>query len=245
VLRTLIIIIAAVFPVGLIWGYGTPPATWAAVPFAVSRVDITFDNQRAEITTERNSPTLRAYARIRVNGSGLLQGYWKVDNQIIGQISQYVTGDQVVVLSAPVIPPLPTFNPGSHSIQFEIINPPVAFPLPKALYYVTASDYRGSVVKIKPLTPARKSSNSYKAVTFTWEPVKVTAYYLIEFYDRTSRTAPIFSALTRQPSYTLSDQRLPKTFEKGKTYFWKVKGFDNRKNINGESPVWDFSFEKG
>jgi hypothetical protein len=237
-------ILALFLSMGLLWGYGMIPDARAAAPFGVTRVEIYFDNQRPEITTERNSPTLRAYARIRVKGSGLLQGYWKVDNQIVGQISQHVSGDPIVVLPAPTIPPLPTFNPGSHTLQFEIINPPVAFPLPKALYYVTPSDFKGAVAKIKPLTPAKNSSNSYDALTFTWEPVNNAVIYLVEFYNRAGGSSPIFSAMTRKPAYTLSERRLPKTFDRGKTYFWKVKGLDNRKNVVSESPVWDFSFEK-
>ena len=113
-----------------------PPAI-GSTSLEITRVELYFENHRAEITTERNFPRLKAYALVRSTGSGLLQGYWKVDNQILSQVSQQVTAGQTVILETPEVPPLPTFNPGTHQVRFEITSPSTTIPLPRALYFVT------------------------------------------------------------------------------------------------------------
>lgn len=215
-----------------------------AASLEISRVELYFENHRAEITTERNFRKLKAYALIRSTGSGLLQGYWKVDNQILSQVSRHVTAGQTVIIETPEVPPLPTFNPGTHLVTFEIISPSSTIPLPTALYFVTPSEHPASAGKIAQQAPADNSLNDYKPLTFTWKALTDTTVYLIEFYDREKGAAPIFSAYSRKPTYTLDDLCLSKICNIGDTYYWKVKGFDNHKVIIGESDLWRFSFKK-
>ncbi len=223
---------------------GIPPQAIGSTSLEITRVELYFENHRAEITTERNVQKLKAYALIRSTGSGLLQGYWKVDNQILSQVSQHVTAGQTVILETPEVSPLPTFNPGTNLVRFEIISPPSTIPLPTALYFVTPSEHPAAAIKIDQQTPADNSINDYRPLNFTWKALSDTTIYLIEFYDREKGAAPIFSAYTRKAAYTLDDLCLSKICETGKTYYWKVKGFDNHKVTIGESDLWRFSFKK-
>jgi hypothetical protein len=223
---------------------GMLPLAIGSTSLEITRVELYFENHRAEITTELNFPKLKAYALVRSTGSGLLQGYWKVDTQILSQISRHVTAGETIILETPEVPPLPTFNPGTHLLRFEIISPSSTIPLPTALYFVPPSEHPVSSVKIVQQAPASNSINEYKPLNFTWKAQKDTTIYLIEFYNREKGATPIFSAYTRKPAYTLDDLCLSKICEIGKPYYWKVKGFDNRKAIIGESDLWRFSFKK-
>jgi hypothetical protein len=224
----------------LLWVQVNP----ASASLEVTRMEIYFDNRRAETTVDRNFHRLRAYAVINLKGSGLLQGVWKVDNQIIGQVSQPVTGEQVLTLQTPDIPPLPTFNPGSHRVQLQITNPSTALVPPTALYFVSSTEQKKPGIIISPQSPPDNSVQKKQALVFSWEPLSTAAFYKTEFYDRAKGGSAIFSALTRQPSYKLDESRLGKLGLPGKWVFWKVRGFDKKRNMIAESSLWRFSFEK-
>jgi len=223
---------------------GMLPPAMASTSLEITRVELYFENHQDEITIEKNFLKLKAYALVQSTGSGLLQGYWMVDNQILSQISQHVTADETIILETPEVPPLPTFNPGTHQVRFEITSPSTTIPLPKALYFVTSAESRGASMNIVLKSPTKNSINKYQALTFEWEALNESQIYLIEFYNRKKGASPIFSANTRKSAYTLDDRRLSKICQIGTTYYWKVKGFDKRKTIIGESDLWRFSFKK-
>lgn len=66
--------------------------------------------------------------------------------------------------------------------------------------------------------------------------------YLIGFYEK-PEGGVIFSALTKDGSYTLPESVVKKTFAKGKKYFWKVVAFEKESAVAGESKMQSFSFK--
>ncbi len=95
----------------------------ATAEFMITRLQLYFENGRAEITVKRNQPGLKAYAEIRYVGSGLLQGYWEVDGRILSHVNRHLVYGRSLTLESPEIPSLPTFTTGTHIVRFLITNP--------------------------------------------------------------------------------------------------------------------------
>jgi hypothetical protein len=173
--------------------------TEAGAEFDIKRIELYFENRRAETTVERNYPHLKAFADIRFVGSGLLQGYWEVDGRVLSYINQPLTYGASVTLQTPEIPSLPTFDTGSHIVRFIITNPITDIPLPSMLYFVTAEEFKGKPIEITLLSPKNDYILDYSPVKFEWEKFNKTALFLIQFFDNTN-SKPVFSAYTRSAS---------------------------------------------
>jgi hypothetical protein len=220
---------------------GLPTRLLAESPFSITRIELYFDNRRAEITVDRNTPNLKAFALIQFAGSGLLQGQWQVDGRPIGFLSQQVFSSQSVTLQTPSSPSLPTFDPGTHRVQFLITSPVPTIPPPTALYFVTATEKRPKRIFL--FEPANQSKQKYQATKFWWKPYKNTAVYRIELYDEARDSKPIYSAMTRETTFILDEKNLAKIFDQKSLYYWKVIGLDQNGSIIRTSEVWSFSFK--
>ena len=209
--------------------------------FQINRLQLYFENKRAETTIKRNYPSLKAFAEIRFTGSGLIQGYWEVDGRILSQVHEHLVYGRSVTIETPEIPPLPTFDEGTHRLRFVITNPHVDIPLPEAIYFVMAEDYKKSLFHINLVSPDDALDLAYAPVIFRWEGRDATVAYLIEFFEKDDEK-PIFSAYTRKDEYTIPQPVLEKLFGPGKAYRWRVKGFDTETNLIGESSVNRFVF---
>jgi hypothetical protein len=106
---------------------------------------------------------------------------------------------------------------------------------------VTAEEY--AVKPIRLLSPKDRSEEDYVPVTIKWEGRDRPTTYLIEFLEEVGQK-PIFSAYTKRTAYILPPSVLKSVFLPGKTYFWRVKGFDEDNKIVGESPEFRFTFKE-
>lgn len=217
--------------------------TEAAADFGIKRMELYFENRRAEITIERNYPDLKAYADIRFTGSGLLRGYWEVNGRILSHVNQHLTYGRSVTLQTSEIPSLPTFDTGTHIVRFVITDPVTEIPLPSILYFVTPAEFKAKPVSIRLIAPENESVIEYSPVRFEWEKLNKTALFLIQFFDDLNSN-PVFSAYAKDAFYSLPELVLKGIFSPGQKYYWEVKGFDAENNIIGESTVWNFSFKK-
>ena len=62
--------------------------------FALTQIEMVFDNGRPDATVPKNYPGLRAYAAVGFQGAGLFQAFWVVDGRILGAVTEYVIVDQ-------------------------------------------------------------------------------------------------------------------------------------------------------
>ncbi|MBX6423523.1 S8 family serine peptidase [Thermosulfurimonas sp. F29] len=203
----------------------------------IRRLELYFENRRAEITVPRHFRDLRAYARLRYSGSDLLRGYWEVDGRVLSYVQRHLTYSGELVLESPRIPPLPTYEPGTHLVRFVIEDPPPAFELPTILYFVTTGESR--VLTLRLISPANGTSLTSEAPEFRWEGLNRTSLYLVQFFESPDKP-PVFSAYTRSTSYRLPQPVLRRFFSPGKRYFWRVSGFDSARSLVAESPIWSF-----
>jgi hypothetical protein len=216
-------------------------ATPATSELRITRMQLSFDNERAEITVKRNQPGLKARVDIRFDGSGLLRGYWEVDGRILSNVSQNLVYGNTLRLSTPDIPFLPTFADGTHRVRFVITQPAQEIEFPQAIYYVTADESAVSLVPLRLETPLDHAEADFGPLAFQWNAIPGVAMYLVEFY-RPGDEPPVFSAYTRELGYTLPEQVLKDVFAAGKAYAWKVRGYDEAGNQLAESPRSSFSF---
>jgi hypothetical protein len=211
-------------------------------PLTIKRIELYFDNNRPEITVNKDFEKLKAYAKITFAYSGLLEGHWEVDGRIVSRVSEHLTAGNVVLLQTSDALRLPTFDAGTHVVKFVITRPSEKMlPVPSLLYFVTAQGAQRSQAALKTTMPSEGASLRYEpAVVFTWEKLTDNATYIIQFYKDPVST-PIFSSCTTDISYKLPSALFRKVFKPGMKYYWRVKGSSGKEEA--ESPLREFSFK--
>jgi hypothetical protein len=211
----------------------------AVGPLRIQRIELYFGNRRGETTVNRNQRGLKAFGDIRYAGTGVLTGYWEVDGRRILDVNRQLTFGTNVTLSTPEVPDLPTFDTGAHIVRLVLTTPPPAGPLPQLLYYVTAAKELRSIR----ISVAEGTEGSGKAAmhSFSWEKPEGMNLFFLEFSEEQGGK-PIFSAFTREASYKLPGNGLEGVFTPGKTYFWRVKGYDASDDQVGASESVSFRY---
>lgn len=211
----------------------------SAASFNVKRIELYFDNRRAEVTVQKYFPNLRAYADIRYTGSGLLEGYWEVDGRIISRVHQMLTFGAMTTIKTPDLPTLPTFDPGAHTIRFVITNQGTGLPIPALIYFVTTEEFKARMMELSIKAPQEGSVIERNAALFKWGSFNGASLFLVQYYENMEAN-PVFSAYTKKTSYVLPKQVFTNIFLSGKKYYWKVTGYNDKDNIIGESATNSF-----
>lgn len=214
--------------------------TEAAADFSITRLQLYFENRRAEVTVKKNQPGLKAFIDIRFTGSGLLKGYWEVDGRIVSYVDRHLVSGGSITVESPEIPALPTIDTGTHLVRFVITNPIHSSLPPEAIYFVAAEEFEKRTIQL--ISPKDRSEENYLPVTFRWEGREEPTMYLVEFFEEEGQK-PIFSAYVKRPFYVLPSRVLKKTFLPGKSYLWGIKGFDPDNKDIGQSSVFQFTFK--
>jgi hypothetical protein len=196
---------------------GITVTTAAAAAFKIQRLQLYFENRRAEITVKKNLPSLIAYADIKFAGSGLLEGFWEVDGRMLSQVRKhlvYLAYGSSVTLETPAIPPLPTFESGTHRVRFVITNPMEDITLPESIYFVTEEKFRDDALPVRLIAPGDNAEITFSPTTFQWEKKKEGVIYLVEFFQE-GGDRPIFSALCIDAVCKLPEPALKDIFSRG------------------------------
>jgi len=211
--------------------------------FGIRRLALYFANGRAETTVMKNTADLKAYADISYNGSGLLKGYWEVDGRLLSYVSRPLPAGQQITLATPDIPSLPTFESGTHTLRFVFTSPDSGqgIPLPTLIYFVTTDEAAVKQAGLILKNPAEGAEVPYAPLKYEWQNIR-SAMYLIQFTEKQEGGKPVFSAYTKKSFYQLPQLVLKKIFQPGKTYYWKVIGFDRDQRMTGESKTGSFRF---
>jgi len=208
----------------------------SAAAFSVRRIELYFDNVRKknEEMVPRNFKGLKACADVYYNGSGFLNGYWKVDDRIIGQVNRFVPAGGKITLATPRIPDLPTFEPGYHIVKFVVTSPEMPFEVPEIVYWVkgTEAPAKKTLALIKP----RDGMDIPPDSLFEWGKMEKASLYLISFIQAGDKKIR-FSALTRKNTYRIPPTVLTEYLAPGKKYLWSVKGYDTGNNVIAESAL--------
>ncbi len=209
--------------------------TEAAAPFRISRIQLYFENNRAEITISKGQKPPKLYAEIRYLGTGLLKGYWEVDGRPLANVFRHITYGRSVTLKLPETAVLPTFEPGIHRVRFVITEPGFDAELPEAIYFITAKAYQ--VKKIRLVSPLDEEKLTISGLSFNWKELGLRPFaYLIEFREG-PEDKPLFSAYVKTSRYTVPQQIAVRYFSSVKRLYWQVKGFDDEGRLIGKSDV--------
>jgi len=104
--------------------------------FQIYFLQLRFEDGKAYKVVARNE-TLVAYADIKYEGTGILQGYWLVDGVPFKPISMVLPFARQKVISSGEIPGLPTQFPGRHEVSLRIIHPQTEYIIPVITYFVS------------------------------------------------------------------------------------------------------------
>lgn len=116
------------------------PGKGPFISLSISAVELLFENnKKAYIVVPLKSQFLRARARIKYEGTGILQGFWTIDGAPYSSFSKTLTFGQSVEL---MLDRIPALEPGLHVLSLRITNPqPVEgmdLQMPRIYYFVSA-----------------------------------------------------------------------------------------------------------
>ena len=114
----------------------------SAGPLRIRRAELYFNNHRSEITVPMHSK-LGAYAVLKTDGSGLLRTAWAVDGRILERMDINLTFGSTVTINTSPNTILPTFEPGPHRLELQILEPTPGFAVPGIRYFVTGEKAQG------------------------------------------------------------------------------------------------------
>jgi len=212
----------------------------SSVALHVSRIQLYFNNRRADITANKNQK-LPLNVDLKLYGKGFLKGYWEVDGRILSRVYKQINHGNNITLRVPKVPGLPTYETGTHRVRFVITSPEPSISLPQAIYFVKEQPSIVSAT-IKLLKPKNGDVLDGDAWEFAWSPILKTDTYLIEFYKKGEKK-PVFSALSKSPAYTIPNYVTKKIFNAKTTYSWKVTGYNGFSNQIGSSEIRDFELK--
>ncbi len=150
-------------------------------PLTINRIELVFDNGRGEATVPLNG-SLGARALINYTGNGVLTGRWVVDGRVIQEVSETLVYGTDIVIETQEVPPLPTYEPGLHSLTFEILNPVPGFTVPTLTYFVEPSPSE-AVSTIRLYRPMEGGVYYRHSLYFSWSDPARTGLYRISVKD--------------------------------------------------------------
>ncbi len=208
--------------------------------FNIDRIELRFENNRSEITVNKNSPVPGLYAKIKYSGSGFLKGYWEVDGFKKSYVFKHLTVGPIARIKYPKIPPLPTYRPGNHRVRFIITHPSMNITFPRAFYYVT-NEEDISRYPIRLVSPEDRTTLPYAPVRFEWQPVKRADFYQLALFSEENKEA-VYAAFTPKGEYELKAKTVKSRMLDDKKYHWQVTGFNNQDKAVAQSEKRWFKF---
>lgn len=127
-----------------------------AAPFAVSYLALRWADGTTDLSVPRDEPGLVAYADLKVEGTGILQAQWRVDDRPYRSFSLPLGFAQRLTLGSGSLAPLqgfgpgataagleaglPTGLPGEHRVTLQVLAPAPGFEIPVLRYFVSLAD---------------------------------------------------------------------------------------------------------
>ncbi len=108
----------------------------------VELAEITLDNGKYYKVVPKNSKNIRAQLKMKMRGTGIVSGYWIVDNQPYQFFNETVFQGQIKTIPTMEIPGLPVFDPGMHTITVQLTRPADEIVFQTLRYFVLPYDER-------------------------------------------------------------------------------------------------------
>lgn len=136
-------------------------ATGPRAAFSISYLQLRFEDGKAYRVVPKDLPSLKAFADIKFEGTGLLRVQWLVDGAPFGAfITRALSFAADTTVDSGDVPGLPTIQPGIHEVSLRIMSPEANFTIPVIRYFVSAD----AAVRPEDLTGVRLSLESARCV---------------------------------------------------------------------------------
>jgi hypothetical protein len=186
----------------------------------------------------RNSKNIRAQLRMKMRGTGIVTGYWIVDNQPDQFFNETVYQGQIRTILTQEIPGLPAFDPGMHTITMQLTRPATqAVVFPTLRYFVLPFE---NIVSIStPKDGAIIKEN--EIAKFSWEKALGGSYYQIVFANGLLpllHTSADLKWLDCPERFNFTpDAETWNAIKRNQWTYWQVRAMDSSKNILAASNI--------
>ena len=200
--------------------------------------ELRFENGKYYMVVPRNSNRLRPVLKLKMRGTGAITGHWLYDGAVYGLINELSSQGEVKEITLNNSNPLPTMEPGVHTVSFRLTRPTTELVLPTLRYYVLP--YEKSIETATP--PDGFVAKEDEIPLFSWEtPIGGASRYEITFSNS------LFDILSNKETLNWNDvkgnlnytpeKELWNTIKRNKWTFWKVRAMDSFGEIIGEGNV--------
>ncbi len=114
------------------------PAQGPQARFAVSFIQLRFEDGKSYKVIPRQFESLTAFAEIKFEGTGVLQAQWLVDGMPFKTVVTSLSFAGTTIIDSGKVPGLPSLVPGVHEVALSLIQPRAEFVIPVIRYFVTA-----------------------------------------------------------------------------------------------------------
>lgn len=160
--------------------------------FKISFIQLRFQDGKSFQTVAKNAK-LKAFADIKYEGTGVLQGRWIVDGATFKQFSQTASSARPCAITSGDVPGLPTTEPGLHEVTLRFTSPEVEMAIPRIRYFVSSREKAPA----RPLTLHLAGSVRY---LLTQEPVSKATVEYRKYDKETDQQASSGLAVTTDSS---------------------------------------------
>ena len=200
--------------------------------------ELRFDNGKYFMVVPRNSKTLKPLLKLKLRGTGVITGQWLYDGVVYGLINEFSRQGEVKEITMDQARPLPTIEPGVHTVSFRLTRPEADVVFPVLRYYVLP--YEVGLNTISP--PDGFVAKDKDIPEFSWaQPKGGAAKYQIAF------SKSLFDLLNNRSSVKWTDVRGSLNFTPGKEIwdglkrnrwtYWRIRAFDSFNNVTVESGI--------
>ena len=200
--------------------------------------ELRFDNGKYFMVVPRNSKKLKPLLKLKMRGTGAITGQWLYDGAVYGFINELSRQGEVKEITMDQARPLPTIEPGVHTVTFRLTRPEVDVVFPTLRYYVLP--YEIGMNTISP--PDGFVAKDNEIPEFSWDqPKGGAAKYQIAFAHS------LFDLLNNRSSIKWTDVRGSLNFTPGKEIwdglkrnrwtYWRVRAVDSFNNTTVESGI--------
>lgn len=106
--------------------------------FAVSFIQIRFEDGKSYKVVPKAFGPLTAFAEIKFEGTGVLQAQWLVDGMPFKTVFTNLSFAGNTIIDSGSVPGLPSLLPGLHEVTLNLMQPRAEFVIPVIRYFVTA-----------------------------------------------------------------------------------------------------------
>jgi len=114
------------------------PAVGPRAPFGISYLRLHFEDGKSYTVVPKGVGSLRVFAELKYEGSGILQAQWLLDGNPFGLVTRFLAMADQITIDSGYPPGLPTIIPGLHEVTLQILQPKVEFSIPVIRYFVAA-----------------------------------------------------------------------------------------------------------